>query len=113
MNAYREAGADCLFVPGLNNLKSLEQLVRDVNGPISFGMGATPEPLTVTMLEDIGIRRVSTGGGLARATFALLDCAAKEILNNGSFGYLTSALSEPVVNQLLDGVEGSEVLNRT
>ena len=113
LNAYREAGADCLFVPGLNDLKSLEQLVRDVDGPISFGMGATPEPLTVSMLEDIGIRRVSTGGGLARATFALLDSAAKEILNNGTFGYLNGALSESAVNQLLDGTEGSGGLNRT
>jgi 2-methylisocitrate lyase-like PEP mutase family enzyme len=102
LNAYREAGADCLFVPGLNDLKSLEQLVRDVDGPISFGMGAAPEPLSLSMLEDIGIRRVSTGGGLARATFALLDNAANEILNNGTFGYLNDALSESVVNQVLD-----------
>lgn len=102
LNAYREAGADCLFVPGLNDLKSLEQLVRDVDGPISFGMGATPEPLTLNMLEDIGIRRVSTGGGLARATFAMLDKAAKEILNQGSFDYLNNVLSEAEVNQVLD-----------
>lgn len=109
LNAYREAGADCLFVPGLNDLKSLEQLVRDVDGPISFGMGATPEPLSLKMLEDIGIRRVSTGGGLARATFALLDNAAKEILNDGTFGYLTNALSESAVNKVLDGADTTNV----
>jgi 2-methylisocitrate lyase-like PEP mutase family enzyme len=102
LNAYREAGADCLFVPGLNDLKGLEQLVRDVDGPISFGMGATPEPLSINILEDIGIRRVSTGGGLARATFALLDNAAKEILHDGTFGYLHNVLSEAAIHQILD-----------
>ncbi len=102
LNAYREAGADCLFVPGLNDLTSLEQLVRDVDGPISFGMGATQEPLTVSMLEDIGIRRISTGGGLTRAAFALLNNAAQEIMANGTFGYLNDVLSEAEVNSALD-----------
>jgi len=63
LNAYREAGADCLFVPGLNDLDLISRLVKEVDGPISFGMGATPEPITLSMLEDAGVRRVSTGGG--------------------------------------------------
>lgn len=102
LNAYAEAGADCLFVPGLNDLNSLAQLVRDVDGPISFGMGASLEPTSLKMLEDIGIRRVSTGGGLARATFALLDKASREIINEGTFGYLDNALTESAVNRVLD-----------
>ena len=102
LNAYREAGADCLFVPGLNDLKKLEQLVKDVDGPISFGMGATPEPLTLSMLEDLGIRRVSTGGGLTRATFSLVQEAAKQIMISGKFDYLADALSETEVNRLLN-----------
>lgn len=103
LNAYREAGADCLFVPGLNDLDNLRQLVRDVDGPISFGMGATPKPLTLAMLEDVGIRRVSTGGGLTRATFGLLSDSVKQLVSDGTFGYLDSALSEADVNQILDG----------
>jgi 2-methylisocitrate lyase-like PEP mutase family enzyme len=80
LNTYREAGADCLFVPGLNDLTGLGKLERDVDGPISFGMGATEEPLTLSMLEDVGIKRVSTGGGLTRATFGLLRNAGEAIL---------------------------------
>ncbi|MFK7997890.1 MAG: isocitrate lyase/phosphoenolpyruvate mutase family protein [Granulosicoccus sp.] len=102
LNAYREAGADCLFVPGLNDLESLENLVRDVDGPISFGMGATPVPLTLTMLEDVGIRRVSTGGGLTRATFGFLQDAAEELVSKGTFSYLNGALSETAVNRVFD-----------
>ncbi|NKB75669.1 MAG: isocitrate lyase/phosphoenolpyruvate mutase family protein [Gammaproteobacteria bacterium] len=101
LNAYREAGADCLFAPGLNDLTKLGNLVRDVDGPISFGMGATEQPLTLTMLEDLGVRRVSTGGGLARATFGLLKTASEAILQGGSFDYLDNALSETQVNQIL------------
>ena len=102
LNAYREAGADCLFVPGLNNLRELEQLVKEVNGPVNFGMGATDSPITVPMLEDIGVRRISTGGGLARATFGLLQNAAAEIVRSGSFDYLDAALSEESINKLLE-----------
>ena len=102
LNAYREAGADCLFVPGLNDLDKLKELVREVDGPISFGMGATPKPLTINMLEDVGIRRVSTGGGLTRAAFGLLSKAAEEIISDGSFSYLSGAISEAEVNTLLN-----------
>ena len=101
LNAYREAGADCLFVPGLNRLKDLERLVKEVDGPISFGMGATEEPLTLKMLEDIGVRRVSTGGGLTRATFALLARAGESILKQGQFDYLQGALSESEIHEIL------------
>ncbi len=102
LNAYRAAGADCLFVPGLNDLESLEQLVKDVDGPISFGMGATPEPLTLSMLEDVGILRVSTGGGLTRATFGLVQQSVNEMMTSGTFGYLSGALSEAQINRLLN-----------
>ncbi|MBX2878455.1 MAG: isocitrate lyase/phosphoenolpyruvate mutase family protein [Granulosicoccus sp.] len=103
LNAYREAGADCLFVPGLNKLQDLKRLVNDVDGPVSFGMGATPKPLTLRMLEDVGIRRVSTGGGLARATFGLLASSVQDLVENGTFDYLDGALSEADVNKMLDG----------
>ena len=108
LNAYAEAGADCLFVPGLNKLTELKQLVKEVNGPISFGMGATETPLTVNMLEDIGIRRISTGGGLTRATFGLLQSAINEIVEKGSFGYLDGALSEAQINTLFDSVSSEQ-----
>jgi len=96
-----DTGADCLFVPGLNSLPELEQLVREVGGPINFGMGATETPITTGMLEDIGIRRISTGGGLTRAAFGLLHNAVEEVIKSGSFAYLDGALSEESINKLL------------
>ncbi len=101
LNCYREAGADCLFVPGLSDITGLKNLVRDVDGPISFGMGATDQPLSVNDLAEIGIRRISTGGGLPRAAFSLIRDAAQEILNDGAFSYLDNAISDPGINEYL------------
>ena len=89
-------------MPGLNDIKTLQQLVKDVDGPISFGMGATPEPITIPMLEDIGIKRVSTGGGLTRATFEFIRTAATDIIENGEFNYLNNAISEAGINNILE-----------
>ena len=86
-NLYREAGADCLFIPGLRDIESIRTVVREVDGPISVVMGLSGPPLTVAELEDAGVRRISIGGSLARATFGLVRRAAREILDHGSFGY--------------------------
>ena len=101
LNAYREAGADCLFVPGLNDLDLLSQVINEVEGPISFGMGATPEPITLRMLADIGVRRVSTGGGITRAIFTAIQEMAQELAVDGTATYLGGIMSEADINRLL------------
>lgn len=86
-NAYREAGADCLFVPGVKDVQTIAALVKEVNGPINVVMGLVGEPISVSQLSDLGVRRVSIGGSLARATFGLIRRAAQEIQQQGSFEY--------------------------
>ena len=54
------------------------------------------------MLEDIGIKRVSTGGGLTRATFEFIRTAATDIIENGEFNYLNNAISEAGINNILE-----------
>jgi len=102
LNAYRQAGADCLFVPGLNDLDLLAQLIKEVDGPVSFGMGATPEPVTLRMLEDTGVRRVSTGGGITRAMFTAIQHIAQELSVDGTATYLDGIMSETDLNVILD-----------
>lgn len=86
-NAYREAGADCLFVPGAKDAKTIEALVKEIDGPINVVMGLVGEPMSVQQLADLGVRRVSIGGSLARATLGLIRHAAQEIQQHGSFSY--------------------------
>ena len=86
-NSYREAGADCLFVPGASDPASIEALVREISGPMTFVMGLSGSTLTVPQLGSLGVRRVTIGGSLARATFGLIRKAAAEMAEHGTFSY--------------------------
>lgn len=86
-NLYREAGADCLFVPGVKDAETIGALVREVDGPISIVMGLTGSALSVSELRALGVKRVSIGGSLTRATFGMIRRAAEEIQERGTFTY--------------------------
>ena len=99
-NLYREAGADCIFVPGPNDLNTIGALVREIDAPFNQVIGLGNAALTVAMLADVGVRRISTGGSLARACFGLLRRSAQEMMAAGTFGYTTGAISDPDTNAL-------------
>ena len=105
-NLYADAGADCLFVPGLNDPDDLRRLVREVDAPISVvaGLGEVvagkgDPQLSVAQLADIGVRRISTGGSLARACLGLLERAARELAEEGTFTYTRDAIPDPEINE--------------
>ena len=85
--SYRDAGADCLYVPGMTDAESVGRLVKEVDAPVNVVMGLADSPMGVNELEDLGVRRVSIGGSLARATFGLIRRAAAEICEHGTFNY--------------------------
>ncbi|MDE0406530.1 MAG: isocitrate lyase/phosphoenolpyruvate mutase family protein [Alphaproteobacteria bacterium] len=85
--SYREAGADCLYVPGVVDAETIGKLVKEVEAPVNVVMGLAGNPLTVNQLEDLGVKRVSIGGSLARATFGIIRRAVEEIRNRGTFTY--------------------------
>ena len=87
VNLYREAGADCLYVPGIRDAGTIGRLVKEADGPVNVVMGLGGSPLSVRQLEDLGVKRVSIGGSLARATFGLIRRAAEEMRDNGTFTY--------------------------
>lgn len=86
-NAYREAGADCLFVPGVADPETIARLVREIHGPINIlanpGVPSTPE------LERLGVARVSLGSGPMRATMGLIRRIAKELMASGTYKAFT------------------------
>lgn len=75
--AYRDAGAHCLYAPGPTDLADITRIVREVAAPINVltRPGAPP----ITELADIGVRRVSTGGSLAKAAYDAAATAAAEL----------------------------------
>jgi 2-methylisocitrate lyase-like PEP mutase family enzyme len=82
LRAYSAAGADCLYAPGLMDLAAIRHVVDAVS----------PKPVNVLLLGDMrvadlaaaGVRRVSTGGGLARASWTAFEEAAKQLLDDGT-----------------------------
>ena len=85
--SYRDAGADCLYVPGIADAETIGRLVKEVEAPVNVVVGLAGNPLSVSQLEDLGVKRVSIGGSLARATFGLFRRAAEEIRDRGTFTF--------------------------
>ncbi len=102
LNAYRDAGADCLFAPGVRDRETIARLAKAVRGPLNILGGAgTP---TVPELQRLGVARVSVGSGPMRATLGLVDRIAHELRDHGSYASFTEgALPYPEVNALWAG----------
>lgn len=98
-NAYREAGADCLFVPGVSDLPTLASLVREIKGPINVLAGPGMPP--VAELERIGVARLSVGSAIMRATLATAQDAARELLQHGTYSALDRNIPYNEVNELM------------
>lgn len=83
LRAYRQAGADCLFVPGLVDRNTIEKLVEAVAAPINILVtGGCPE---LRELEKMGVARASVGSGVMRATLALVRRIGKELQETGTY----------------------------
>ncbi|MEM8687567.1 MAG: isocitrate lyase/phosphoenolpyruvate mutase family protein [Pseudomonadota bacterium] len=97
-NLYREAGADCLFLPGGNTPEIIEGLVKEIDAPLNVVAEWEGPQYTVTQLEDLGVKRISTGGSMARACYATLHQAAEKLAAKGTFDYLGNAISDPAMS---------------
>jgi len=71
LRAYSAAGADCLFAPGVRDLGNITRIVQAVDKPVNVNLTATG--LSVNELAAVGVRRVSVGAALAKATYAAFD----------------------------------------
>lgn len=100
VNAYREAGADCLFVPGVRDAETIGHLSKAVHGPLNILAVAGTPP--VAELQRLGVARVSVGSGPMRATLGLVDRIAKELREQGTYTLIGEGqLSHAEVNQML------------
>ncbi len=91
LTAYAEAGADCLYAPGIRDKAAIAAVVKAVAPrPINVLVGS--DFTTVAQLAELGVRRISVGGALARAAWSGFLEAAKEIAEHGSFTRLAAAV---------------------
>lgn len=99
LKAYAAAGADCLYAPGIKTREQIEAVVAAVAPkPVNLLIGSTSD-LTVQDIARLGVRRISVGGGLARAAWGGLMHAAQR-LAEGRFDGFTNAASGATLNGL-------------
>jgi 2-methylisocitrate lyase-like PEP mutase family enzyme len=98
--AYGEAGADCLYIPGIKTREQISQVIKAVAPkPVNVLMG-TPSELTVADLTAIGARRISVGGSLARSAWGGFIRAASKIAEIGNFDGFADAAPSADLNRL-------------
>ena len=99
LRAYAEAGADCLYAPGIHTPEQIAAVVAAVAPkPVNVLVGSAGT-LTMADLTALGVRRVSVGGGLARAAWGGFDRAARLLASEGRFDGLADALPGQRLNQ--------------
>lgn len=97
---YADAGADGIFVPGLDNLEEITRMAKDVPRPLNIYAGYDGLP-SVDELRRVGVRRVSLGCGPMQATLSLARRIAVEALNEGTYTAMTKdMLSVSDVNRV-------------
>jgi len=102
LTAYAEAGADCLYAPGLRSKDDIGAVVRAVAPkPVNVLVGS--DFITVPALAQLGVRRISVGGALARAAWGGFLEAAREIAERGTFAQLGRAVPFAEINGRFQG----------
>ncbi|HLV88570.1 MAG TPA: isocitrate lyase/phosphoenolpyruvate mutase family protein [Candidatus Sulfotelmatobacter sp.] len=99
LRAYREAGADCVFVPGLVDTATIGRIVADLKCPVN--VLAVPGAPTVAELKALGVKRISLGSGPMRAALGLVGKIARELKERGTYSGIDGAPSYAEVNKLL------------
>lgn len=100
LNAFHDAGADCLFAPGVTDAATIERLVKAVKGPLNILAGiGTP---SIPELKRLGVKRLSLGSGTQRVMLGALQRFVRRLRDEGTLTPLaTDAISYADVQKLL------------
>ena len=103
LQAYQEAGADVLYAPGLTTREEIAEVVRSVERPVNVLMGLGGVKLTLADLSELGVKRVSVGSALSRVALGAFLDAAREMREQGTFGFADRAASSRELHELFRG----------
>lgn len=105
--AYADAGADCLFAPGVRDPDVIATIVRAVAPrPVNVLVSAPGPGLTLAHLADLGVRRISVGSALARVAWGAFLKAARDLADTGDFAGLADAAPFAALEALFAGRRG-------
>jgi 2-methylisocitrate lyase-like PEP mutase family enzyme len=99
MSSFRDAGADCVFVPGVVDVATISRFVGDLRCPMNILAG--PGSPSVAELKRAGVRRISLGSGPMRAGLGALRSLAEELKTQGTCSGLSDAPSHAEMNRLM------------
>jgi 2-methylisocitrate lyase-like PEP mutase family enzyme len=101
--AFADAGADCLYAPGVRDPAAIADLVKAVAPrPLNVLVSSPAPGLTLEKLTELGVRRISVGSALARVAWGAFMRAAKSILETGTFDGLSGMASFAELNQIFE-----------
>ncbi|MGE5209557.1 MAG: isocitrate lyase/PEP mutase family protein [Alphaproteobacteria bacterium] len=101
LTAYAEAGADCLYAPGVGNPDEISQIVKTIAPkPVNVLVSGFNHHLSVSQLADLGVRRISVGSGLALAAWGAFLRAAQDIVTSGTFNLFAENAPSADLNEL-------------
>jgi 2-methylisocitrate lyase-like PEP mutase family enzyme len=99
--AYRDAGADCVFLPGIADGETIGRIVRDLQCPVNILAG--PGSPAIAELQSLGVARLSIGSGAMRATLGLVRRIGEELKTAGTYSSLEDGIEYADVNRMLGG----------
>jgi 2-methylisocitrate lyase-like PEP mutase family enzyme len=102
--AFADAGADCLYAPGVRDAQEITTIVKAVAPkPVNVLVSSPSPDLTVARLTGLGVRRISVGSALARVAWGAFIRAARSIATTGTFDALADATPFAELNELMSG----------
>lgn len=103
LQSFERAGADVLFAPGLPDLAAVRTVCSAVSRPVNFMVGIPGKSFTLAELAAAGVRRISLATSLYRAALGGLIAAAREIRDQGTFGFVSSPVNTRDLDALMGG----------
>jgi 2-methylisocitrate lyase-like PEP mutase family enzyme len=100
LRTFRDAGADCVFLPGVRDAATIRRLVSELQCPLNILAG--PGSPSIPELQKLGVARVSLGSGPMRATLGLLRRLAEELREDGTYAAMNGAPPHDEINRLLE-----------
>jgi 2-methylisocitrate lyase-like PEP mutase family enzyme len=97
LKAFADAGADCLYPPGIKTREQITAVVQAV-APLPVNLLTSHNAFTVKEIAEMGVRRISVGGTLARVAMDAFLRSAREIANDGKFDSFVGVLPNAELN---------------
>ncbi|MDT0684196.1 isocitrate lyase/phosphoenolpyruvate mutase family protein [Roseicyclus sp. F158] len=109
LKAFEQSGADVVYAPGLPDIECVRAVCEAVTVPVNVVVGLSATTYTVDDLSKTGVRRISTGGSLARAALGEMIRAAEELKDCGTYGYADKAVSDATAANLMKKIKQTTV----